>query len=68
MEKKRPYRKFNFGIGNYFVRSMWKKSIRKRKDHIENLILELEIMLLGVCGKRVYGKESHHIEKKEAIF
>ena len=45
MEKKRPYRKFNFGIGNYVVMSMWKKTIWKRKDHIENLILALEIML-----------------------
>ena len=45
MEKKRPYRKFNFGIEIYVVMCMWKKSIWKRKDHIENLILELEIML-----------------------
>ena len=45
MEKKRPYRKFNFGIENYVVISMLKKSIWKRKDHIENLILALEIML-----------------------
>ena len=45
MEKKRPYRKFNFSIENYVVMSMWKKSIWKRKDHIENLILELKSML-----------------------
>ena len=45
MEKKRPYRKFNFGIENYFVMSMWKKRIWKRKDHIENLISALEIIL-----------------------
>ena len=36
MEKKRPYRKFNFGINNYVVMSMLNKSIWKRKDHIEN--------------------------------
>ena len=46
MEKKRPYRKCNFGIENYVVMSMWKKSIWKRKDHIENLIVTLIIMLL----------------------
>ena len=45
MEKKRPYRKCNFGIMNYVVMSMWKKSIYKRKDHIENVILALKIML-----------------------
>ena len=45
MEKKRPFRKFNFGIGNYVVMSLWKKSIWKRKDHQENLILALTIML-----------------------
>ena len=45
MEKKRPYRKFNFGIENYVVMSMWKKSIWKRKKHIEKLISALEIML-----------------------
>ena len=45
MEKKRPYRKFNFGIEKYVVLSMLKNSIWKRKDHIENLILELKIML-----------------------
>ena len=45
MEKKRPYRKFNFGIRNYVVISLWKKSIWKRKDHLENLILALIIML-----------------------
>ena len=45
MEKKRPYRKFNFGIKDYVVMSMMEKSIWKRKDHIENLILELKIML-----------------------
>ena len=43
MVKKRPYRKFNFGIGNYVVMSMLKKCIWKRKDHIENLILALNI-------------------------
>ena len=31
MEKRRPYRKFNFGIENYNVISMWKKSIWKEK-------------------------------------
>ena len=36
MEKKRPYRKFNFGINNYVVMSMLNKSIWKIKDHIEN--------------------------------
>ena len=45
MEKKRPYRKFNFGIENYVVTSILKKSIWKRKDHIVNVILELKIML-----------------------
>ena len=45
MEKKRPYRKFNFGIKNYVVMSMLKNSIWKREDHIENVILELKIML-----------------------
>ena len=44
MEKK-TYRNFNFGIRNYVVMSMLKKSIWKRKDHIENLILALKIML-----------------------
>ena len=34
MEKKRPYRKFNFIIENYIVMSMSKKRIWKRKDHI----------------------------------
>ena len=32
-KRKRPY--FNFGIGNYVVKSMWEKSIWKRKGHIE---------------------------------
>ena len=45
MEKKRPYRKLNFGIENYVVMSMWKKSIWKREDHIENVILELKIIM-----------------------
>ena len=45
MENKRPSRKFNVGIENYVVMSMWKKSIWKRKDHIENVILKLKIML-----------------------
>ena len=45
MVNKRPSRKFNFGIENYVVMSMLKKSIWKRKDHIENLILPLKIML-----------------------
>ena len=45
MEKKKPYRKFNFGSETYVVMSMLEKSIWKRKDHIENLILALEIML-----------------------
>ena len=45
MEKKRPFRKFNFGIRNYVVMSMLKKSIWKRKDHLENLTLALIIML-----------------------
>ena len=44
MEKKRPSRKFDFGVNNN-VMSMLKKRIRKRKDHIENLILALEMML-----------------------
>ena len=36
MEKKiKTYRKFNFGIGNYAERSMRKKSMWKRKYHIE---------------------------------
>ena len=45
MEKKRPSRKFNFGVNNNVVMSMLKKRIGKRKDHIENLILALKIML-----------------------
>ena len=57
MEKKRPYRKFNFGIGNYVVMSMWKKSIWKRKDNIENLILALKLC----CNKYV---EKEYMKKK----
>ena len=45
MEKKRPYTKYNFGIGNNVVMSLWKKSKWKRKDHLENLILASMIML-----------------------
>ena len=45
MEKKRPSRKFNFGVNDNVVMSILKKRIRKRKDHIENLILALKIML-----------------------
>ena len=45
MEKKRPYRKCNFGIENFVVMSILIKSLWKKEDHIENVILELKIML-----------------------
>ena len=57
MKKKRPSRKFNFGIGNYVVMSMLKKSIWKRKDHIENLILALKIMLNEYVEKEYMEKK-----------
>ena len=57
MEKKRPSRKFNFGVNNNVVMSMLKKRIRKRKDHIENLIFGTENYVVMSMWKRVYGKE-----------
>ena len=45
MEKKRHIENSIYAIVNYVVMSMLKKSIWEKKDHLEDFILALKIMV-----------------------